>query len=213
MLSEETGGFAVVNRNDFATAFQRIVDDNSAYYVMGYYSTNDRRDGRFRKIEVKLNDKPGLVVRARKGYVAPRGTRAGNQADDGELGVAGTARCDREPAAAARPAAGHDRGGVQGAGAEGVGGDLDAGQRQHAAVRRGRRHVQERSRSDGDGHRREGQDHLRRSQHREPEHEARLGQSREGQRLPRHPVDRPRARAATSCAWRCARATPGRPAR
>ena len=73
VLSEETGGFAVVNQNDFATAFRRIVDDNSAYYVMGYYSTNDRRDGRFRKIEVKLNNKAGLVVRARKGYVAPRG--------------------------------------------------------------------------------------------------------------------------------------------
>ena len=64
VLSEETGGFAVVNRNDFANAFQRIVDDHSAYYVMGYYSTNDRRDGRFRKIEVKLNNRPGLVVRA-----------------------------------------------------------------------------------------------------------------------------------------------------
>lgn len=73
VLSEETGGFAAVNRNDFANAFRRIVDDNSAYYVMGYYSTNDRRDGRFRKIEVKLNNRPGLVVRARKGYVAARG--------------------------------------------------------------------------------------------------------------------------------------------
>jgi len=73
VMADETGGFAVVNRNDFATAFQRIVDDNSSYYVMGYYSTNDRRDGRFRKIEVRLNNRPGLVVRARKGYVAPRG--------------------------------------------------------------------------------------------------------------------------------------------
>jgi VWFA-related protein len=73
VLAAETGGFAVVNRNDFTTAFQRIVDDNSQYYVMGYYSTNDRRDGRFRKIEVKLPDKPGYVIRARKGYVAPRG--------------------------------------------------------------------------------------------------------------------------------------------
>jgi VWFA-related protein len=73
VMSEETGGFAVVNRNDFASAFQRIVDDNSSYYVMGYYSTNDRRDGRFRKIEVKLPDKPGYVIRSRKGYVAPRG--------------------------------------------------------------------------------------------------------------------------------------------
>ena len=73
VMGEETGGFAVVNQNNFRDAFQRIVDDNSSYYVMGYYSTNDRRDGRFRKIEVKLSNKPGLTVRARKGYVAPRG--------------------------------------------------------------------------------------------------------------------------------------------
>jgi len=73
VMGDETGGFAIVNRNDFRDAFQRIVDDNSSYYVMGYYSTNDRRDGRFRKIEVRLPDRPGLTVRARKGYVAPRG--------------------------------------------------------------------------------------------------------------------------------------------
>ena len=73
VMGDESGGFAVVNKNSFADAFQRIVDDNSSYYVMGYYSTNDRRDGRFRKIEVRLPDKPGLTVRARKGYVAPRG--------------------------------------------------------------------------------------------------------------------------------------------
>ena len=73
VLSDETGGFAAVNSNDFANAFQRIVDDNSSYYLLGYYSTNDRRDGRYRKIEVRLSDRPGFVVRARKGYVAPRG--------------------------------------------------------------------------------------------------------------------------------------------
>jgi VWFA-related protein len=72
-MSDETGGFAVVNRNDFANAFQRIVDDNSSYYMLGYYSSNDRRDGRFRRIEVRLKNRPGLLVRARKGYVAPRG--------------------------------------------------------------------------------------------------------------------------------------------
>lgn len=72
-MSDETGGFAVVNRNDFENAFQRIVDDNSSYYVMGYYSTNERRDGRFRRIDVRVKNRPGLVVRARKGYVAPRG--------------------------------------------------------------------------------------------------------------------------------------------
>ena len=73
VMGEETGGFAVVNQNDFKDAFQRIVDDNSSYYVMGYYSTNDKRDGRYRKLEVKLPGKPGYVIRARKGYAAPRG--------------------------------------------------------------------------------------------------------------------------------------------
>jgi VWFA-related protein len=73
VMGDETGGFAVVNRNDFKDAFQRIVDDNSSYYMMGFYSSNDRRDGRFRKLEVKVPGRPGYVVRARKGYVAPRG--------------------------------------------------------------------------------------------------------------------------------------------
>jgi len=72
VLSNETGGFAVVNRNDMATAFERVVADNSAYYLLGYYSSNERRDGKFRKIEVKVT-RPGLSVRSRKGYVAARG--------------------------------------------------------------------------------------------------------------------------------------------
>jgi VWFA-related protein len=71
-LSEETGGFAAVNRNDFSDAFTRVVKDSSAYYVLGYYPKNDRRDGRFRKIEVKVK-RPGLEVRSRRGYTAPRG--------------------------------------------------------------------------------------------------------------------------------------------
>lgn len=71
-LSEETGGFAAVNRNDFSGAFSRVVRDSSAYYVLGYYPKNDRRDGRFRKIEVKVKG-AGLEVRSRRGYTAPRG--------------------------------------------------------------------------------------------------------------------------------------------
>ena len=72
MLADETGGFAAVNRNDFNGAFDRIVAENSSYYVLGYYSTNDRRDGRFRKIEVRVK-RPGLLVRARSGYYEARG--------------------------------------------------------------------------------------------------------------------------------------------
>ncbi len=69
-LSEETGGFAVVNKNDFATAFQRIVEDNSSYYVLAYYPP-DARPGRFHKIDVRVT-RPGLTVRGRKGYVTPK---------------------------------------------------------------------------------------------------------------------------------------------
>lgn len=80
VLSDETGGFAIVNRNDFADGFERVVADNSSYYVLGYYSSNERRDGKYRKIEVKVS-RPGLTVRARKGYAAARGRPETDKSD------------------------------------------------------------------------------------------------------------------------------------
>ena len=74
-LADETGGFAAVNRNNIDEAFDRIVADNSSYYVLGYNPANDKRDGRFRKIEVRVT-RPGVTVRARRGYVAARGRPA-----------------------------------------------------------------------------------------------------------------------------------------
>src|SRR5689334_15847769 len=75
VLAANTGGFAVVNRNDFNTAFDRIVQENSQYYLLGYYSTNSRRDGRYRKIQIRVK-RPGLrVARARNGYYESRGKR------------------------------------------------------------------------------------------------------------------------------------------
>jgi len=71
-ISEETGGFAAVNRNDFREAFGHIIQDNSGYYLLGYYSSDTRRDGRFRRVQVRVK-RPGLTVRARKGYTAPKG--------------------------------------------------------------------------------------------------------------------------------------------
>lgn len=71
-LSEETGGFAVVNSNDFATAFDRLVRDNSSYYVLAYYPP-DARPGRNHRIEVRVT-RPGVTVRARKGYLTPKKT-------------------------------------------------------------------------------------------------------------------------------------------
>jgi hypothetical protein len=70
-LADETGGFAAVNVNNLASTFDRIRQDNSTYYVLGYYPTNEKRDGKVRTLQVKTRS--GLLVRARKNYVAPRG--------------------------------------------------------------------------------------------------------------------------------------------
>jgi hypothetical protein len=75
VLADQTSGFAAVNVNDFTSTFARIVKDNSAYYVLGYYPPGQRKDGRFHKLEVKVT-RPGLRVRARNGYSTPHGKAA-----------------------------------------------------------------------------------------------------------------------------------------
>jgi VWFA-related protein len=74
-FAEETGGFAVVNTNGFATAYDRIVQENSSYYVLAYYPPNLKRDGKFHNITVRVT-RPGLSVRARRGYANPKGKAA-----------------------------------------------------------------------------------------------------------------------------------------
>lgn len=71
-LAEETGGFAVINTNSFEATFNRIVGENSSYYVLAYYPPNPKRDGKFHNIRVRVN-RPGVTVRARRGYANPSG--------------------------------------------------------------------------------------------------------------------------------------------
>lgn len=66
-MAEETGGFAVVNDNDFETAFKRIDRETSDYYVIGYYSTNSDSKKRVRELEVKV-DRPDVTVSSRRAY-------------------------------------------------------------------------------------------------------------------------------------------------
>ncbi len=54
-IAEETGGFAVVNDNDFETAFKRIDAETSDYYVLGYYSTNPDVKQRVRAVDVQVD--------------------------------------------------------------------------------------------------------------------------------------------------------------
>jgi VWFA-related protein len=69
-LAENTDGLAVLNTNGLDKGFTRIADDMQSYYLLGYYATNTKRDGRFRSLTVKVKQ-PGIDVRARKGYRAP----------------------------------------------------------------------------------------------------------------------------------------------
>ncbi|HEY6362546.1 MAG TPA: VWA domain-containing protein [Vicinamibacterales bacterium] len=82
-MSEETGGLAIVNRNDLVGGLGRIVLDNSRYYLLGYYSDESRWRGRFMKIEVRMK-RPGLQVRARRGYLPPN-NRAAQRAREAEV--------------------------------------------------------------------------------------------------------------------------------
>jgi VWFA-related protein len=66
-LADETGGFAIINTNDFESGLKRVDAETSDYYVLGFYSTNPDPAKRTRQLEVKV-DRPGLNVQARRAY-------------------------------------------------------------------------------------------------------------------------------------------------
>jgi VWFA-related protein len=69
VLADETDGRAIVNRNDLDSGLRQIVRDSSGYYLIGYNSTLSPTDGKFHQIRVRVR-RPGVQVRARKGYWA-----------------------------------------------------------------------------------------------------------------------------------------------
>ncbi len=70
-LAKETGGRAIFPRGpeDLKEAFDQIAAELRSQYYLGYTPTNSARDGKFRKIEVKVK-RDGLKVQARRGYYA-----------------------------------------------------------------------------------------------------------------------------------------------
>jgi VWFA-related protein len=68
-LALNTDGMAVLDNNDLDRGLRRIADDLNSYYLLGYYSTNPKLDGRFRAIRVRVKQ-PRVDVRARRGYKA-----------------------------------------------------------------------------------------------------------------------------------------------
>ncbi|MFY9607908.1 MAG: VWA domain-containing protein [Blastocatellia bacterium] len=72
-MSSQTGGKAFVPEKitDLEAVFRQIAEELQAQYLLGYYSTDERADGGFRRISVRAPRRPDLRVRARQGYYAP----------------------------------------------------------------------------------------------------------------------------------------------
>jgi VWFA-related protein len=71
-LASDTGGTAFTDTNDFGEAFAKVERDISAYYILGFSSTNPNKDGRFRRLTVRLGNRSNLKVDAKAGYYADR---------------------------------------------------------------------------------------------------------------------------------------------
>ena len=70
VIAENSDGHAIINSNYFDRDLQRVLQDTGAYYLLGYYSTNTKLDGKYRRLTVRVK-RPGVEVRARPGYLAP----------------------------------------------------------------------------------------------------------------------------------------------
>ena len=92
-LALDTGGLVVKNTNDLAAGLGRVAAESQAYYLLGYTPANPARDGRFRRITVKLAPARarGVRLRARRGYFAPedgREAKVVREGSDPEIGRA-----------------------------------------------------------------------------------------------------------------------------
>ena len=79
-LAEDSGGRAFYDTNDFAGAIRTVIDDSASTYILNYYPDHNKWNGEFREIKVRV-DRPGLEVRARKGYFAIADTASGSEKD------------------------------------------------------------------------------------------------------------------------------------
>ena len=79
-LASDTGGKAFLDTNDFSGIFRKVQEDTSAYYVLSYRSTNQTKDGHFRRITVKTTV-PNAKLEYRSGYYAPKDFTHFNKAD------------------------------------------------------------------------------------------------------------------------------------
>jgi hypothetical protein len=70
-LAADTGGKAFLDSNDLGQVFDRVQRDTSVYYVLGYKSNNPLKDGKYRRIQVRIS-RPDVKLEFRRGYYAPK---------------------------------------------------------------------------------------------------------------------------------------------
>ncbi|HYK87770.1 MAG TPA: VWA domain-containing protein [Acidobacteriota bacterium] len=70
-LAHDTGGTAFQDTNQLDLVFTKVVTDTQSYYVLGYYTSNAKEDGKFRRIRVEVN-RPELKIQYRPGYFASK---------------------------------------------------------------------------------------------------------------------------------------------
>jgi VWFA-related protein len=80
-LAGDTGGKALLDTNDLTMGIQQAQRDIASYYVLGYYSNNLAKDGKFRHIKVRLNPSVRATVNYRQGYFAAKEFRNFSESD------------------------------------------------------------------------------------------------------------------------------------
>ena len=85
-LASDTGGRLFVDDNDLSVGMQKARDDISSYYILGYYSTNGKTDGKYRRVQVKLNNNIQAKLDYKSGYFGDKDFKKFNSSDkEGQL--------------------------------------------------------------------------------------------------------------------------------
>jgi VWFA-related protein len=69
-MAADTGGKALLDSNDLAAGIVQAQKSISSYYILGYYTSNEAQDGKFRRVKIALNDNLSAALDYRQGYYA-----------------------------------------------------------------------------------------------------------------------------------------------
>ncbi len=97
-LADDTGGRVYLETNDLDKALASAIENGSSYYTVAYVPKNAALDGRYRKIQVQLDDDHGLRLAYRRGYYADAPGKS-SVPGSGQSSVFATALAHEAPAA------------------------------------------------------------------------------------------------------------------